>query len=351
MIYVNARFLTQDLTGVQRFAIELSRELVKFLGDSVKFVSPCNVIQKKIAEEFHVEIVGKKTGYYWEQIELPRYLKKKGSPKLMSFCSVAPVFYSNNIVAIHDITWIRFPSTFSRSFRIMYHLLTPILCKKAKKILTVSHFSLKEICGYYGVPRNKIEVVYNAVDARFTNTDDPNLKKERYFVAVSSVKENKNFPVVVEAFKRMKEKKCSAKLYIIGDLKGKVFRNVDLSSLENDPDIKFLGRVSDDELIRYYSNAVAFIFPSLYEGFGIPVLEAQACGCPVISSNSSSLPEVLQDSAMLCEPQDVDEFARKMHLLLTREEERAIFVKRGYDNVSRFSWKNSARVILGLLIN
>ena len=86
-IVVNARFLTQKITGVQRFAIELSRELVKIYGDKIKFVAPGNIVQKEIAEEFHVEIVGRKSGYYWEQIELPLYLKKKGSPVLLNFRS------------------------------------------------------------------------------------------------------------------------------------------------------------------------------------------------------------------------------------------------------------------------
>ena len=206
MIFVNARFLTQNVTGVQRFAIELSRELVLKLGTEVKFIAPYNIIQKDLAEEFHVEIIGKCTGYLWEQIELPLYLKRKGSPKLINLCSMAPALYSNNIVTIHDRTWVRFPDTFSRSFKIVYRFLTPLLCREARKILTVSRFSLKEISDYFQVERNKFSVIYNAVDKRFLHKVDENLGKDPYFLAVSSIKGNKNFKVVLESFLLLQNK-------------------------------------------------------------------------------------------------------------------------------------------------
>lgn len=348
-IYINARFLTQNLTGVQRFATELSRQLVKMLGDRVKFVAPKNITQHELAKEFNVEIIGTHTGYYWEQIELPRYLNKVGSPKLISFCSVAPLFYTNNIVAVHDITWVRYPETFTKSFLAVYRFLTPRLCKKAIKVLTVSKFSLDEISGYYGIDKSKFEIVYNAVDKVFQPVIDENLRKENYFVAVSSVKVNKNFPTVLKSFKLLSEKLENAKLYIIGDLKAKSFNDMDFSEYENNPNIKFLGRVSDDELIRYYSNATGFIFPSYYEGFGIPVLEAQACGCPVVSTNSSSLPEVLLDSALLCDPTDAQGFADKMYDIATDETLRQKLIRKGYENVKRFSWEDSAKKIAELL--
>ena len=348
MIYINARFLTQKVTGVQRFAIELSRQLVKILGERVKFVAPKNIIQFELAEEFHVQIIGTYTGYLWEQVELPRFLNKQGVPVLLNFCSVAPLVYKNNIVAIHDITFVRYPKTYSCSFRMVYNFLIPHLCKKVKHVLTVSKFSLEEITNYYKVPKEKFSVVYNAVDGQFRQMTDEKLQSEKYFVAVSSVKENKNFPMVVESFKKLQQRLPDAKLYIIGDLKDKNFGNIDLN-VEDNPNIILLGRVSDEDLIRYYSNAVGFIFPSYYEGFGIPVLEAQACGCPVISTNRSSLPEVLLDSAILANPDDVNAFADGMYTVATDTDLRSELIRKGFENVKRFSWEDSARKIVEVI--
>lgn len=347
-VYVNARFLTQEMTGVQRFAAEISRQLKYMLGDRVKFVAPSNIKLAELADELQAEIVGKHTGYCWEQIELPRYLKRKGSPVLLNFCSVAPLFYDNNILAIHDITWVRYPDTYSFRFRTAYNFLVPRLARKAVKIITVSDFSLKEISGHYNIPEDRFIVVNNAVSGRFSPVIDDSLRKENYFVAVSSIKENKNFPMVVESFKLLRKGLHGIKLYIIGNLKDRNFGDVSLD-INGDPDIKLLGRVSDEDLVRYYSNALGFVFPSLYEGFGIPVLEAQACGCPVISSNSSSLPEVLRDSAMLCAPDDIRAFADNMYALATDMELRKGLVDRGRKNVERFSWEKSAGIIINLL--
>lgn len=348
-VVVNARFLTQRVTGVQRFAIELSRQLIKIYGDNISFVAPFDVIQKDIAKEFDVKIIGSHSGYFWEQVELPLYLKKIGSPKLLNFCSVAPLFYSNNIVAIHDITWVRFPETYSNKFRAVYNFLIPHLCRKAKDILTVSEFSMKEISEYYHVDKRKFTVVYNAVDKIFHEIEDKALRDENYFIAVSSVKENKNFPTVITSFLELQKEMPDVNLYIIGDLSDKNFKAIDIERYKENPNIKFLGRVSDDELIKYYSNAKGFVFPSLYEGFGIPVLEAQACGCPVISSNTSSLPEVLQDSALFSSPMDSDSFAENMAKIVSDNDLRNSLIEKGYQNMKRFSWEVSAKKIADLI--
>lgn len=348
-VVVNARFLTQRITGVQRFAIELSRQLINIYGKEAIFVAPYNILQKEIAEEFNVTVIGSHTGYYWEQIELPLYLKKHGSPKLLNFCSVAPLFYSNNIVAVHDITWVRYPKTYSNNFRVVYNFLIPRLCRKARNILTVSEFSKKEIAECYHIEKDKFLIVYNAVDKIFKKNEDQSLSNDNYFVAVSSVKENKNFPTVITSFLKLQKKQPNLKLYIVGDLSDKNFKAIDIQKYKLNPNIKLLGRVSDDDLIKYYSNARGFIFPSLYEGFGIPVLEAQACGCPVISSNTSSLPEVLQDSALFCSPMDSDSFADAMDRIIEDKELRDTLIEKGYQNVKRFSWKVSAKKIAQLI--
>ena len=136
------------------------------------------------------------------------------------------------------------------------------------------------------------------------------------------------------------------KLFIVGEI-NKNFANAELiGKIESDSRIKMIGRVSDSELVTLYSGASAFIFPSFYEGFGIPPLEAQACGCPVISSHAASLPEVLKDSVIYCSPHDTVDMANKIDLLLSSPDLRTELINKGYENIRRFSWEKSATKLL-----
>ena len=130
MFYVNARFLTQNITGVQRYAIEISKQLKIQLGNEVRFVSPKNIIHNKIAEELEVCVVGKNRGHIWEQFDLPIYLTKNKSPLLLNLANTAPICYGNNIVTLHDIAFERFSENFNWKFGIFYRLLIPRIAKK-----------------------------------------------------------------------------------------------------------------------------------------------------------------------------------------------------------------------------
>lgn len=346
IVCINARFLTQKITGVQRFAYELSIRLKERCGENVVFLAPQNVIQHEMAERLGAKCIGKHIGYFWEQIELPLYLWRHGSPKLVNFCSVAPLLYGNNYVAVHDITWVRYPETYSKAFCTVYNFLIPRLSRRAKKLITVSEFSKREISSYYRIPEGKFTVVYNAVGEMFHPIKDEMLQNESYLLAVSSVKANKNFESVLKAYEIFYRSNPNVRLYIVGDCNDKNFQTIDIDQYRNNPSIKFLGRVSDEELVKYYSNAQGFVFPSLYEGFGIPVLEAQACGCPVLASDIPPLKEVLNDSALFCNPLEIEDIAFKLQQILS---ERDILVQNGYENVKRFSWDESADKCLRML--
>ncbi len=342
MIAVNARFLTQPLTGVQRFALEISRTLKEISGEeNIQFFAPKNIQLYSEANELNVQIIGSHTGHLWEQLDLPRHLKTLGNPILLNFCNTAPIFYKNKLSTLHDITYIRYPQTFSKSFRYFYQVMMPLVLKTSKHIFTVSEFSKKEISEYYHTTKEKISVVYNAVGKTFHPQIDENLKKENYLLAVSSIKENKNFKMILNAFEEASKQIDNLKLFVIGDLKNNNFSNIDLNVFVNNSRIKLLGRVGDTELTKYYSNAIAFLFPSLYEGFGIPVLEAQACGCPVIASNAASMPEVLKKSAILVNPFSLENFVQAIYNVAHNTEYRKQLVELGFQNQSEFSWKQS----------
>ena len=333
-IIVNARFLTQKLTGVQRYAIEISKRLKK-LDPSIIFVAPKNILHLDIAKELNIQTIGNSTGYFWEQIELPLYLKSIGSPLLFSPANMAPVFYKNKIVSVHDIAFVKYPHGFEWQFRLVYRLLIPMILKTSKKIITISQFSKKEIIDHYSLSPKQIVVIYNGIDEKFYHHPNPE-HKEQYFLGVSSLDSRKNFQGLIEAFLELNHP--SLMLYIIGD-QNNAFKNIDVMT---DKRIKFLGRVSDEELIDYYSGAFAFVYPSFYEGFGFPPLEAMACGAPVICSNTASLPEVGGDAVMYINPYDTNDIRDKMLMVIENEKLREEMLQKGLQHVKQFSWNQAA---------
>lgn len=337
-IYINARFLNQSITGVQRFAKDICLALIH-QGYNLVLLVPSNTNKQNYLPNCEVILVGKHSGLYWESVELPSYLRKIGSPLLLNLCNRAPVFYKNNIVVLHDVTFRRYPKSVSFSFGIFYNLMIPLLVKKAKKLLTVSQFSKNEILNFYPNCKKNIDIIYNAVDNKFM----PNkvINKDNYLLAVSSDYLHKNFARLIEAFILLDNQ--TVKLKIVGT-KGKI-----ANKYQNIQNIDFIGRVSDEELIKLYQGALAFVFPSFYEGFGIPPLEAQTCGCPVISANSASMPEVLGDSALFFNPFDIEDISKKMLTIINDQEIRNNLVEKGYKNTLRFSWKSSAIKLIQIL--
>lgn len=352
-IVVNARFLTQRMTGVQRYAIELSKRLKMIFQEDVEFVCPHNILDKNTAEALDAKVIGTHTGHLWEQWDLTLFLKRHGSPLLVNFSNTAPVFYRNKVTTIHDITFVRYPNTFSRLFVMYYRAIIPLVIKTSRHLFTVSEFSKNEISSFYHVKKDKLSVVYNAVSQEFKAVGDEELQRKKYFMAVSSVKENKNFIYILEAFKQFSLLNKDVELYVIGDLKSKSFKTIDVSLYTDNKRVKILGRVSDADLIKYYSNAIAFLFPSLYEGFGIPPLEAQACGCPAICAKASCLPEVFGDSVLYCDPYRVESLVAAMTAISENAKLRIELEEKGYQNVLNYSWSKSANgtavILNGLL--
>lgn len=339
MIVVNARFLTQKITGVQRFASEISKQLKLNVKD-IYFVCPKGVIQDDLEKKLNVKVIGKHQGYLWEQYDLPIYLRKIGSPLLLCFCNTGPLFYQNKIITLHDITFIRYPQSYSKTFLFFYKVFIPFLLKFSKEVFTVSEFSKKEIQHYYRVNPNKIKIAYNAVSTFFSPVVN---HKDKYFLCVSSVKKNKNFELVLNAFLFLsKFARMKYRLIVVGDINNHTFSSIDISSFSKYKNIQFVGRVSDEKLRDYYRLAKAFIFPSLYEGFGIPPLEAQACGCPVIASDIPVMKEILNNSAMFFNPYSSENLIDCIEKIVDSKKIEVELIQRGFLNVKRFSWLRSS---------
>jgi len=245
-----------------------------------------------------------------------------------------------------------------------FHLTRQVL-KGAARILAVSQFTKNDVVKLFRIPSEQVEVVYNAIDERFlrghTTEADRQMIAERYLVTypfllyAGRISPHKNLVRIIEAFSALKaelEKDGhfpDLKLIIIGDELSKhpdLRRTVIRSGVQND--VRFLGFVPIEVLRIFYDAAKIFVFPSLYEGFGLPPLEAMAHGTPVVTSNTSSLPEVVGKAAVLVNPENVFEIMRALHRVLLDQPLREKLKQRAWQQAQKFSWDDSARRMLGI---
>ncbi|TDP02429.1 glycosyltransferase family 4 protein [Flavobacterium sp. 245] len=340
MIVINARFLTQPITGVQRFAIEISKELKKS-NLPVVFLAPKNIIHHDLAQELDVKTLGRLKGHLWEQIELQTYVLKNNA-FLVSFCNTGPLFVKKQIVTIHDLCFKVHPEWFSKGFSSFYNFLIPKLVKVSKAIITVSEVSKKELIDELSVYDEKITVIYNAVAPVFKEPNSViNSKRplnDEYILSVSSHHPRKNFDRLVEAFKLIK--RDNLKLCIIGN----VNKNFNSKISENDENIIFLNNISDTELVGYYKFANLFVFPSLYEGFGIPIIEAMSLGTKVCVSDIPVFREICGDNTIYFNPLDVNDISRNMLKALNSSND-----KLSQNNLADYSWNQSALKLIKLI--
>lgn len=337
MIIVNARFLTQKITGVQRFAVEISKRLHK-LSDQVFFVSPYNILDKELASELGVIVIGYNRGTFWEQIDLRGYLISKGKPLLINFCNTGMLFYDRQIVTIHDMSYKVNPDWFSRKFYLWYNFLIPHLAKHSFKILTVSNSSKNDIVKYLNVKKDKIRVIYNSSYLN-TNNNFETIYHEKYLLSVSSLNPRKNLNNLIKAFEKLDDK---INLIIVG-LKSDNFATNELDIGKN---VIVKGYVSDDELGALMKNAEAFVYLSFYEGFGLPPIEAMSMGCPVIVSDINSHREVCGNSALYADPYNVEDIKSKITDVLENDRLKYELIVAGKKNIERFDWSTSAYNVL-----
>lgn len=348
MFVVNGRYLTQKATGVHRYAFEICNKLHE-MGVDFHVAVP-NEIHPDYKFSFKVVKCGSLNTHLWEQISLPRYLKRIGSPLLISFTGCGPLNYSNQIMTIHDVSHERYPEWFSKNYYRFYHYMMPRIGKKAHAVLTVSEFSKKEIVDTLGINDEKIHVVHSNVPFQNKPSKEEilsfkrNPEAERYILAVSSMDPRKNFIRLVEAFDKIKDK--SVKLYIIG-MSFKAFNTPDLQKLIGE-NVHLPGYIPDEKLQTMYQNALLSVYPSLYEGFGLPPLESMTYGCPVINSDIPALREVSQDAALYVDPYNVEDITEKIEQLLVDEPLRKELQEKGLLQIKKYSWDKSAKQVYEL---
>src|SRR5881296_2035667 len=276
----------------------------------------------------------------------------------------APFFTpSKLVVTIHDCVHLLFPQEDSSNFgNYRSYLQTKRVVESAKHVLAVSKSTKQDLINIFELPESKISVIHNALDERFAFTHTTEERKhvlERYqlkdpFVLYSGrIRPHKNLHRLIEAFAVLKseladdERYKNLKLIIIGDeLSKHQYLRLTVVRSGVQQDVRFFGFVPYSILRVFYQSAALFAFPSLYEGFGLPPLEAMANRTPVIASNTSSLPEVLDDAALLVNPENVFDIARGMKLILSDDLLRQKLIQKGIEQVAKFSWKVAAQKVV-----
>jgi len=336
-IAINTRVLSCRVTGVQRYTAEL---LARWKEDAWPIAPPSS---------WHGL-----TGHLWEQAVLPGRLQ---GCLLFSPSNTGPLAVGNQVVTMHDMAVFDCPNTFSVQFGAWYRMLLPRLAQRTRRIITVSAFVKERILAHTHVDPDKISVIPNGVSPRFQPAAAPGcgatvaalgLPSHEYILTVGSAEPRKNLNRLLQAWNRVQNRVSgNIWLVVVGADNPRVFRNRRLKSLP--ARVFFLGHVEDDVLPALYAGALAMAYVSLYEGFGLPTLEAMASGTAVLAGNRSSLPEVVGSAGLLVDPFDVKAIADGMERILEDSALRSDLRQRGLARANQFSWDQTARSTWDLL--
>jgi len=343
VIYINARWLLNTPSGVERYAYQITKAL-HHIGAPIVLICPKRGLIHKAYNTDGLTIIRYGIGHshFWEQLILPWFFLFKKNHILFSLMGLGSLLVLRKVMTIHDLSFLHEPSWFSKWYYVFYKHMMPLAIRSSRHVFTVSEFSRTEILHYYPwIDEDKISLAPCAVDTSFFIRS--NKPRENFVLAVSSLDPRKNFRTLINALNNTK-----IPLQIVGS-SGRVFTSINLSYTSN---ITFLGHVDDQHLLQLYHQASVFIFPSLYEGFGLPLLEAMAAGCPVVAADIPVMHEVCGDAAVYCDPMDEIDIRRAVQQLLhCSQSELTSMAEAGYRNVERYSWISSANNIYQVIMN
>jgi glycosyltransferase involved in cell wall biosynthesis len=250
------------------------------------------------------------------------------------------------VLTVHDLNHIDRPENSSISKRLYYSLVLKSACHRAASVLTVSEFSRKRILEWSGLAAERVVNVGNGVDRDFGSSVEPHTPGYPYFLCVGNRKLHKNELRVIDAF-HAAHLSPEVRLMFTGNATPEFIARIAGKDLTDR--VVFAGAIPERRLPGYYAGALALVFPSLYEGFGLPVLEAMACGIPVITSNTTALPEVAGDAALLVDPESVEEIAAALKRVVNDSSLREELGRKGCQRAADFTWESTAAKIAGVL--
>jgi glycosyltransferase involved in cell wall biosynthesis len=330
-ISVNARFHVHHKTGMQRYAYEIASRL----EGKVREIRPRRALKGP-------------AGHLWEQCYLPSLA---AGSLLWSPNNTGPVITRHQVCTIHDIIPIDHPEWFSKSFAAWYKWLLPALARSAQHLIAVSEFTRSRVIDAFGLKPEKVSVVLNGIGSEFTPRTNEEIERVKshlelpakpYVLYVGSLEPRKNLPRLLTAWTLVQRKCQDMQLVIAGLNKGgsKVFSAVPIDKIPSG--VFFTGFVEDADLPALYSGATIFVYPSLYEGFGLPPAEAMACGTPVITSKGTSLSEVVGSAALLVDPKSAESIADAILRVAASESLSAEMRRTGLARARQFNWDDAA---------
>lgn len=347
-IAVNARFLTQPLTGVQRVALETLRRV-----PPMTLYSPGPARPEFTGLEQHELVVAPSMfrSIAWDQVVIPRVAARR---TLWAPTGLFPVRHRKGVMVIHDMAIIDRPEYYDRTYARLFAFIWPMAVKRASHITTPSAFSRNRICERFGVPVEKVTVVPLGVSPVWfgsgTREDDVvrGIGVDRpYVLAVGAVSARKNYDRLLAAWAMAEERLGDIELVVVGR-SGLRFSNAG-DGFRAPRRVQYLPHVDDATLRALYANAVAFLYPSLYEGFGLPLLEAMAAGTPVLTSNVTSMPEVSDGAALLVDPLSTESIADGIWRLCTDSALRDALRAQGRTRAAACTWERSAAMTMDVL--
>ena len=355
-IFINGRFLSQSLTGVQRYAAEMVKAMDRLLaaGEAAQplleaewlLLTPPNAKAALDLAVVRTRQVGRRTGHAWDQIDLAR---AAAGGRLISLANSGPVLHRNHLVVLHDAQVFRRPDFFSRSYLMLHRTLGHLLARTAT-IATVSDFSRRELAAALRLTPSAIPVFSNSAEhfaatvPDFGIIDRLGLAPHRYFLFVGSMTKNKNVSLAIQASERLG--RADIPLVVVGGDNNKVFSDRPTATTAG---VVMAGRLSDEEIAALFSRANAFIFPSLYEGFGVPPLEAMFFSCPVIASTAEAVRETCGDAAAYFDPLNVEELHQRMVERIAAGSISDHELQRQKERLAAYSWDKSAAAMLRFL--
>jgi glycosyltransferase involved in cell wall biosynthesis len=283
-------------------------------------------------------------------VGIPNAVRRQRSEVLHVSYVAPPLVGCPTVVTIHDLSYLAYPRSLSPRARFMLAALVPLSVRRAARIIAVSRFTRDDLVARYRIAGQKIAVIHEAAAPQFRVLDDARSRQlprgvtEPFVLAVGNLEPRKNLARLIEAFAEVaRQPGVTAKLVLVGKAKGEsasLARLVEQHGLRDR--VVFTGFVEEEELVLLYNRAALFIYPSLYEGFGLPPLEAMACGCPVIASNVTAMPEVLGDAALLVEPTSTAAMAEAIGAVLQRAALAPELRVKGLRQAARYSWARAA---------
>ena len=353
-IAIDCRSISKHKTGVGNVLLNTLRRLdLKNAEITLFFDRELEREERNEFEELGYKIRILKNSNYvlWEQIIFPIKIGNKFDYVWFPANTGSVFIRAKKIATIHDVIFakklseIPLSKVLSKDLARFYRrIFAYILAKTSVRVYTVSEFSKKDIIDRYKIKEDKVKVIYNGLDEIFIN-NDLNIKKEKYILSFGSNEPRKNTELMIKAYKKFLDsypELSDYKLVLYG------FRGYEKSPLKNlindfniNDNIIIYEYISDDELIKLYRKAKVFCFLSSFEGFGLPIIESMACGTPVIALNNSSITEIVADSGVLIDNNDLSKIAREIYELITNDKHYKQYVEKGMRNYLKFNWNDS----------